>query len=88
MKYICLGLGLISLITGLVSARYWLLSSKVKIDPGWVVEPGESDATQAGWTAALLGAGLETAHFNKVAAILAGVSVATGSVASFINLLG
>jgi hypothetical protein len=35
----------------------------------------------------LLGAGLEAAKLNKVAAILAGVSVATGSVANFISLL-
>lgn len=88
MKYISLGLAVVSLLAGLVSAWYWLQSSKVKIDPCWIVEPGEFEASQMGWTVALLTASLEAAKLNKVAAILAGVSIAAGSLASFIGVAG
>ncbi|HFF2829690.1 TPA: hypothetical protein ACGCD9_004470 [Stenotrophomonas maltophilia] len=87
MKYICLSLGLLSLVTGLASARYWLRSSQVKVDPGWAVEPGDAPVSQAGWTGALLDAGLKAARINKVAAILAALSVASGGIANFISLL-
>lgn len=87
MKDICFGFGLLALFSGLASACYWLQSSRVKINLGWIVEPGEPIASQAGWMAALIGAGIETANLNKVAARLADVSVAAGSAASFLSML-
>jgi hypothetical protein len=67
--------------------RLWVKGCQVKIDPKWIVEPGEPIASQEGWVAALIGTGIETANLNKVAARLAAVSVATGSAASFLSML-
>ena len=38
MKYAAIVPALISLACGLVAARYWYDSSKVKIDPAWELE--------------------------------------------------
>jgi hypothetical protein len=85
MKLASLIVAVISLFTGLASAWYWLKSSKVEVDPKWAVQPGEFEAVQMGWTAALLSAGLEAAKLNKWAAIYAGLSIGAGTIANFLS---
>jgi hypothetical protein len=85
MKVASLIVAAISLLTGLASAWYWWKSSKIEVDPKWFVQPGEVEAVQMGWTAALLAAGLEAAKLNKSAAIYAGLSIGAGTIANFLS---
>jgi hypothetical protein len=87
MRLVALCLAVVSLFAGFASALFWLRSSRVNINPGWVVEPGEVGAAQAGWIAALLKASSEAASLNKRGALWAAVSVETGSLSGFIGLV-
>jgi len=68
MKTVSLVFAFAALVTGLVAAWYWYLSSIVPVEPAWRVEPGDAEASQAGWIAAALKAMASAADLNKKAA--------------------
>ncbi len=65
----------LAILTGFVSAYYWLLSAKVSVAPTWYVEPAIPELSQMGWTAALLEASSRAARLNKIAARWTAASV-------------
>ena len=81
-------LGILSFVSGLTSAYYWLKSSQVVTDPQWgrieahgaapewihTLEPGEGGMSQAGWVSALLRASTEAAQLNKLGAAWAAIT--------------
>lgn len=84
MKVFGLGCAAISLITGLAAAWYWFKASRVGIDPGWRVEPGDAERSITGWVTGCMIAFTRSGKLNKVAALLTGVSVGFGAISNFL----
>lgn len=87
---IILALTLMSAVTSLLSAAYWLRSARVPVVPAWleagVAEPADGSAGHL-WTIAQLKAGQEVARLNAIAAswmvpsaLLVGVAALIGAV--------
>lgn len=87
MKAMAFVFALISLVSGVWSACYWLRSSNLVIDPGIAVSSGEHSMQQDGWLVALLGAATESSKLNSPAAKLSGICIFSGSIANFIGIL-
>ncbi len=61
MKAIRLGWALINLDSGLVSAYYWYLASRVKISPAWALDiRGDREKNVMGWVSVRDSPALET----------------------------
>jgi len=67
-------LSILAALSGIVAAYYGWKASRVKISPTWDVEPGDVALSQAGWTAGILGATIQTGPLNKKARIAGGTS--------------
>jgi hypothetical protein len=82
MRGVALSLAMAGFAVGLLAAGYWLMASRVDIDPVWGDrEPVDPTMSQAGWIAGMLRAASESAHLNRRAALLTAVAVilTTGS---------
>ena len=77
--------------TGLVAAWYWYRSSKVQVEPVWpqgvfgLVEPGETEGSQAGWITGTLTAYSKSADLNAKAALWTAGSVVLAAASSFVS---
>jgi uncharacterized membrane protein YfcA len=76
LKFVAIILALISLASGLVAARYWYDSGKVKIDPAWKLEVGGAvDRNIMGWVTGVMIAFNAVSQLNKKAALWTAASV-------------
>ena len=71
--------------TGFYAAHLWKIASTVNIDPGWTVEPGETDASQAGWIGGIMTNIMESAERNSKAARLTGYAALMGAVSGLLG---
>ncbi len=74
---------------GMLAAIWWLRASRVQVVPTWGngCEPGDSEASQRGWTAGLIAASMTSGRLNAQAALLTAVSVALGSIGAIVGQL-
>lgn len=84
MKCLAIVLAVVSLLSGIGSAIYWFLSSRVGPKPGRGLESGELMIQQQEWVVALLRAATESSRLNKSAALLSGACILAGSISNFI----
>ncbi len=54
MKLLSIIVACLALVCGLISARYWYVSSQLTHDPGWQFEPLLEEQKQMGWTVAFI----------------------------------
>lgn len=87
MKCLSILLAISALVAGLLVARYWYPASKIQPDPGWPTEPGDSQASQMGWTAGIMEAIAKSADLNKTAALWTAAAVVLGSASSVVGAL-
>lgn len=83
MRILGLILAAISTIAGLVSARFWYLSSKIKTSPAW--EPditGDPGKNQMAWVTGTMIALNKSGALNKVAAIWAALAIGVGAIST------
>lgn len=71
----------VSIISALLSAKHWFLSSQLVISPAWgpSEEPGEEHARHAGWIGGMLDFSKKSAELNARAARWA--AIAAGAMA-------
>lgn len=74
-------------LAGFYAAYCWWIASTARIDPGWTVEPGESDLSQAGWTAGIMNSLAESAKLNRKAALWTALSVLLTTVPGILSAL-
>jgi len=74
-------------LTGFYAAYCWWSASMATIDPGWKVEPGESEASQAGWIVGIMESMSKSARLNKKAALWTALSVALTSAPGILSAL-
>jgi hypothetical protein len=84
----CIGgfLAFISFFSGLASAYYWYLSSRVPVAPAWKPDiDEEKEKNQMAWVLGGLTALHKSGTLNKSAALWAALAVATGAAASTVS---
>jgi hypothetical protein len=90
MKYAVAALAIATLVTAVVGAVYWFKSSKVTAVPAWaqmgLSEPGDAEASQMGWLAAMLEASIKSAALNKPAAVWTGAAALLGAATTLASL--
>jgi hypothetical protein len=93
MKLATISVALAALVTGIIAAVYWYRSSRVQIVPDWpegafgLVEPGETRASDAGWTSGTLAAFSKSADLNAKAALWTAASVVLAALSSIMSQL-
>jgi hypothetical protein len=79
---------LISLGSGLASAYYWYLASRVEISPAWDMDiRGDGEKNVMGWVTGNMIAFTKSGKLNKRAACWTALAVASGAIANFIAVL-
>ena len=82
----------LTLVTGLVAARYWYLSSQVPVVPAWAahggIEPGNNEHSQSGWIVALMESARESGRLNKIASLWTAAAVVLGAATSIVGAVG
>lgn len=86
MKWISVGFAVAGAVMGLFAAGYWYRSSKVPIQPSWLIEPGDVQLSEMGWMAGMMNAFTTTAKLNSTAALLTAVSVVFSAASIFIGI--
>ena len=87
MKCVSVVFALAAGVTGFTAAYFWFKASKIPIDPGWGVEPGEVEAAHEGWITGTVKAVNESASLNKTAAIWTACSVVLGAASTLFSSL-
>ena len=75
MKTFDIVLAVAAFLSGLTAASHWLKVSNMAVVPTWTVEPGDQDASQAGWIAGILQNLHSSSSANATAAKWTAVSV-------------
>jgi hypothetical protein len=87
MRNSIIALEILGAAAGLYAAYCWWVASTGKIEPGWEVEPGEAESSQAGWTAGVMNSIVQSTKLNKRAAWWTGLAVLFGAVSSILSAL-
>jgi hypothetical protein len=89
MKLISFVLASVSLASGLASAYYWYLASRIEISPAWPLEArGDREKNVMGWVSGNMVAFTSSGKLNKSAACWTALAVASGALANFVSILG
>jgi hypothetical protein len=87
MRICTVGLQIVSALAGLYAAYCWWIASASRIDPAWIIEPGETELSQAGRIGGLMNSVVDSARLNKRAAVWTAVAVLFGAVSSIFGVL-
>jgi hypothetical protein len=86
MKIATLIFIILACATGLYAAYLSKRASGVGIDPNWTCEPGESDASTAGWLAATMQSADASARFGRQAVRWSFLSVVLCAIAGMLGV--
>jgi hypothetical protein len=93
MKYVSIGIAVLSLGAGLIAAWYWYKASRVHILPFWrtdtgVMEPLDVGQSNAAWIVAQLQTTQTSGRLNGIAALWTAAAVILGGISSIVSSLG
>ncbi|MGO9018762.1 MAG: hypothetical protein ACLQVJ_10485 [Syntrophobacteraceae bacterium] len=91
MRTLSITLAIIAASVGLYAAFLWWKSSKVELVPLWEkfgrVEPGDTQASQAGWICGIMEAYQESAELNKKASFWTAWAVVFATISSIVGAI-
>ncbi len=74
-------------IAGFYAAYCWWEASRVPIDHGWTVEPGDTQLAQGAWITGIMKSVADSSGLNQRAALWIAVSVGLGAVGGVLSVL-
>lgn len=88
LKMFSVVLSVLGLVVGIVAAYYWLMASRVSVEPAWELEiRGDVNKNIMGWVAGNMIAFKKAGDLNARAACLTAIAVVVSQVGSLISTL-